>query len=605
MSPDSRINTGDELPSGNIKNDSRGESGSDGSNGDGSKFTSTGVQEDSRSPRLSNDVESEDNAIMLLDEEEENHVTKYGHVQFRYIKRPKQSIWFTKPHALNYFKDGVLFRTKEERTSSKLELFLDLMYVGIVANLAGEASENASGIALLKYLLFFIPSWVVWADIKDAVNYYYNEDLSQKTYLFWILCLLTLYVNSHGDLTKSVQGAALTIVPYMLCRLSLAIMLVFYSFFVPQHRAQIRLYSTSILITSSLWIIVIFIGNRAKVGVSIAIMFLEQVCFSFAFHPFLKKLLKLRMSTALNIEHEVERMATFVTIAIGEFLYKAVATNPLGPGLTAKYARGVFMILIAYNLFWVYNYGSTCSKVTHALRHSAATAIGWIYAHLPLIAALVLAADAGGELTASDNTSTKRHQNESSLFEGESHIESIKGGIFSSYYFRRQEGGEHEEELNMYALSFFFTGGISFSLVCMFVIGMLDKDMDPKGLLLVPRYLRIGLRIPAAIIIVLVSLAELNTTLLMGIVTAITTVVFFYESIVQTPINDIGIWCRLFPDSGKKAQEIQDQREIEERNEIQENMRQEAILLNEENDFSGEEVVNEEQPRTDTIIILN
>lgn len=117
-------------------------------------------------------------------EEEDEFIRRFGDIEFQYIKPPKQNFWFKRPHALNFFKDGILYRTKGERTSTKTELFLDLLYVGIIANLAGEASENASGIALLKYVLFFLPTWVVWADIKDFTNYYYNEDLSQKLYIF-------------------------------------------------------------------------------------------------------------------------------------------------------------------------------------------------------------------------------------------------------------------------------------------------------------------------------------------------------------------------------------------------------------------------------------
>lgn len=125
----------------------------------------------------------EERANITDDEDAEEFIRKYGDIDFRYIKRPRDAVWFIRPHALNYFKDGVLYRTKGERTLSKTELFLDLMYVGIIANLAGEALEHASGAALLKYVLFFVPAWTVWADIKDFTNYYYNEDLSQKVYI--------------------------------------------------------------------------------------------------------------------------------------------------------------------------------------------------------------------------------------------------------------------------------------------------------------------------------------------------------------------------------------------------------------------------------------
>ncbi|CUM67117.1 uncharacterized protein PRCAT00004806001 [Priceomyces carsonii] len=455
----------------------------------------------------------EEEHVALTDSEDEDEfVRKYGDINFQYIRKPKDATWFIKPHALNYFKDGVLYRTKGERASSKTELFLDLMYVGIIANLAGDASEHASGAALLKYVLFFIPAWTVWADIKDFTNYYYNEDLSQKVYILWILSLLTLFANSHSKILDGPKEAALTVVPYILCRVSLSISLLVYSIFIPEHRVQQRLYAVLILITSSLWIPVIFIGTRAKVGLSFGILFLEQVFFIIAYHPITKKVLRLNMSTALNIEHEVERFSAFVTIALGEFLYKVVASSPLGAGFSDKFGRGIFLLTIAYVLFWIYNYGSTTKKATHALRRSGWSAYLWIFCHLPLIASLVLAADAGGDITASDITSLKKFLNDQLI-----------------------ERREEEEDPNMYALSFFFTGGICVSLLSMFVLGLLDDSKDSKDIHILPRFWRIFWRVPIGIIILCLSFAEMNSTLMMGIVTILLGVLLVYESVVSTP----------------------------------------------------------------------
>ncbi|KAI5963770.1 uncharacterized protein KGF55_002650 [Candida pseudojiufengensis] len=452
-------------------------------------------------------------------EDEDEFIRKYGDIQFQYIKPPKDNVWFIKPHALNYFKDGILFRTKGERGSSRTELFLDLLYVGLIANLAGEATEEANGLALLKYFLFFMPIWTVWADIKDFTNYYYNEDLSQKLYIFWILCLLTLYINSHYDITESYSKAAVTIVPYMLCRLSLAASLVVYSFFIPEHRPQQRLYAAFIVVLSLCWLSVIFVSVRVKIALSIVFFFLEQVTFVFCYHPFVKRLMGLTMSTALNIEHEVERFSTFVTIAIGEYLYKVVATGPLGVGFSGSYARGVFLLADAYILFWLYQYRSHSRKATHPLRRSGTTAILWVYAHLPLIAALVLSADAGGELCAERNTSTKKHQH---------HSEELH---------ERAESSSEEEKVNMYGLSFYYTGGITVSLLSMFVLGFIEKSNDPPGLFIFSKFWRIIWRIPIAIIIVMISFAEMNSTLLMGIVTLLLAILLVFESIVSTPRN--------------------------------------------------------------------
>ncbi|CAI5756908.1 unnamed protein product [Candida verbasci] len=434
-------------------------------------------------------------------EDEDDFVRKFGDINVQYIKPSKDRFWFKRPQALNFFKDGVLFRTKEERKAATTELFVDLLYVGIVANLAGEASEEATGLALLKYVLFFFPTFMVWQDVKDFTNYYYNEDLSQKVAVFWILSLLTLYINSHYALLDSWSGAALTIVPYMLCRLSLAVVLWIYSFYIPEHRVQSRIYGCTLIITSCCWLAVIFVSVRVKIGLSFAFLFLEQLCFCICYHPWLKKQLKLTMSTALNIEHEVERFSTFVTIAIGEYLYKVVATHPLGVGFSGKFARGIFLLADAYILFWIYQYGSTCRKATHPLRNSGYTAITWIYAHIPLIAALVLSADAGGELCELD-------------------IIRID---------------EETEEANLYGLTFYYTGGIAVSLICMFILGFVEKSRDPPDLFLMPKFFRICLRVPIGIIIVMISFAKMNTTLLMGIVTMLLGILLIYESFFGTP----------------------------------------------------------------------
>lgn len=164
-----------------------------------------------------------------------------------------------------------------------------------------------------------------------------------------------------------------------------------YSFYIPEHRAQQRLYFCTLLVTTSVWIPVIFVSTRAKVAISVVAITLEQVSFCIVFHPRTKKLLKLTTSTALNIEHEVERLAAFVTIAIGEFLYKVTSTLNLGVGFSTAFGRACFLLIIAYTIFWLYYNGGTTEKAVHPLRHSAFRAILWIYLHVPIIGGVVLA----------------------------------------------------------------------------------------------------------------------------------------------------------------------------------------------------------------------
>lgn len=439
-------------------------------------------------------------------EDEAEFIHKYGKIEFQYIKRPKLSLWFTRPHALNYFKDGVLFRTKGERSLGRTELFLDLMYVGIVANLAGLASEDASGGALLQYILMFIPYWTVWADIKDFTNYYYNEDLTQRLYILWILVLLTLSANSHHNFLHSRAAAAYTIVPYMLCRVSLAVSLWVYSFYIPEHRSQQRLYSCTLMVTTCVWIPVILGGTKVKIALAIVAIVLEHVTFCLVFHPWVKRLMGLTTSTALNIEHEVERFSAFFTVAVGEFLYKVVAALPLGAGFTAAFARAVLLLVVAYCIFWLYLSAGTSTKAIHPLRHSAFRAITWIYSHVPLIGAIVLAADSGGELL------NRR----------------------SSYESVREEG-----EPSLRALSFFYCGGICVALNAIAIIGLLDECRDEPKIYLLPKFWRIVWRIPVGFVILILAFPNMDITLMLGMSAMILVVLLVFETVVCTPKDEL------------------------------------------------------------------
>ncbi|CAK9436045.1 uncharacterized protein LODBEIA_P06040 [Lodderomyces beijingensis] len=424
---------------------------------------------------------------------------KYGHTDstgVKYIKGYDQRKWIMRPRALNFHKDGVLHRTKGRRGSSRPELFLDLLYVGMIANLANNAAGEPAGVALLEYFIFFMPVWTVWNDIKDFSNFYYNEDLTQVTTLFWIICLLVFYINSHVGFNKSYSQSAAVVVPYMLCRLTLATSLIIYSFYIPEHRTQQRLYAGTIVVTSLSWIAVIFVSIRVKIALALAFFFLEQLSSVICFHPLTKRLLRLSTSIAMNLEHEMDRYSTFVTIAIGEFLYVAVAKAPLGEGFSSKYLRGVFLLLDAYLLFWLYFFGGLTFKAIHPLRNNVWTSTVWSYSHLPLISALVLAANAGGEMC------------------------KIAVGRTQNYD-------------DMLGLAFFYNGGICVALWSLLVQGLVEKNLDGKGAHCIGPKWKISLRLFVGLAVVLVSFAEINATLLMGVTTALLFGLFVFECFVD------------------------------------------------------------------------
>lgn len=84
-----------------------------------------------------------------------------------------------KPRALQYFRGKTLVRDEAERGSSRLELFFDLLFVGLISVLAKEAVAEPTGPALVRYLITYIMGFLVWTWMREIFNSFYKDDLSQ------------------------------------------------------------------------------------------------------------------------------------------------------------------------------------------------------------------------------------------------------------------------------------------------------------------------------------------------------------------------------------------------------------------------------------------
>lgn len=70
---------------------------------------------------------------------------------------PKKRALFRQPLALQWFENGVLKkRCDEERQAGRFELFLDLLYVAILASFADVLAEHPSGTQVVKYIVSII-----------------------------------------------------------------------------------------------------------------------------------------------------------------------------------------------------------------------------------------------------------------------------------------------------------------------------------------------------------------------------------------------------------------------------------------------------------------
>ena len=170
-------------------------------------------------------------------------------------------------------------------------------------------------------------------------------------------------------------------------------------------------------------------------------------------------------------------------------LLTVVIRSPATGGLTTKLLRAVWTLVIAFcfNSMYVYTDGSIVND--HPIRRSVYTAFPWLLIHLPLSAGLLI----GGHVSAV------------STYE-EMHV-------------------DHR---------WLWGGGLGVGMFCMWIIAQLYCDCDEPGKLILSKQLRVGPRLVAALIYVLLPLVDpesLTDTSLISIGAGLSGFVVIWETI--------------------------------------------------------------------------
>lgn len=128
-------------------------------------------------------------------------------------KSTTMKIWKT-PVLRQYFHNGVLYRSRAAEEIASCELFVDLLYVGIIAFNGDKATEDPTGSGFLRfcvscprcfeyarilmltygrYQVTFIPSWKIWSDVAVLVSQFESDDIFQRCSILFILACLVGY----------------------------------------------------------------------------------------------------------------------------------------------------------------------------------------------------------------------------------------------------------------------------------------------------------------------------------------------------------------------------------------------------------------------------
>lgn len=249
---------------------------------------------------------------------------------------------FRRPRALQYFRGTVLVRSEEERSSHRLELFFDLVFVGLIATLAEEAIHEHNGDAIVRYILTYTAAWMVWNYMREVFNAFFVDDVPQRLLVLGVMACLVVYGNNapHAEERREDSGARATAIgAYLVAGGMVFGIMAFYSFYICQYRLQIRSQALVWVLVLGLWIGSIFASVRACIALVTVALVLEYASWMFFYSPLFKRLAKLRYSSAVAIEHEIDRFTDFVTLVHGEFLYSVLSGQPAGQGMHSGVAR--------------------------------------------------------------------------------------------------------------------------------------------------------------------------------------------------------------------------------------------------------------------------
>jgi len=405
--------------------------------------------------------------------------------------------WLKQPVALQFHYHGRLYKYHGERTAGVFELFLDLLYVAIISQFSSTVAETPDTIHLVKYVIIFLHAYQIWHDLREIFNSFYTDDILQRALILVVMAFMVIFANNAAkigdDDTPDETSFYTAVAAYQLVHFILIANWFFYSLFITEHLIRMRLMGIVNAVSFLVRMGLLFVGWRGRIILAITALAIERGFWFYLYSPYFRSHVDSEFSTAVNIEHESDRMTALFIIVLGEFLNAIVVGAPASDGLTSRSLRAVLILVIAFTLNWIYVTNDASNRPVHPLRRSAVSAILWFWLHEPLCAVLVLSGDIAAEFTK------------------ESHI-------------------DHR------ALQWVFSESIAIGLFCLWALSMCFKSRE---VLSFSKPLRMGLRLVDVVAIGLLPLTEWSTTTHLEVITGLLIVTVVWESYTSVPCHSL------------------------------------------------------------------
>lgn len=267
----------------------------------------------------------------------------------------------------------------EERRVTFLELFYDLVYVVIIAELSHMLAGNMSLAGIGAFVFLFIFVWWAWFNGAMYHDLHGNNDIRTRVFTFLqMMTVASMAVFADDAMGEGSAGFALS---YAAFHLILTWLWWRTGVYDPNHRPLSRPYSSTFLITSLLFIISIAAPAQWRFVLWVIALLTDLALLS---------LLWINRNAAIQEEinrvelispSAVERFGLFTIIVLGEVIVGVVSGVAEHTHLSWLAGGSAFLgMMIAIGLWWVYfDFVSGRQPIPRT-----STRLTWIYLHLPV-----------------------------------------------------------------------------------------------------------------------------------------------------------------------------------------------------------------------------
>jgi low temperature requirement protein LtrA len=269
---------------------------------------------------------------------------------------------------------------KIDRRVTFLELFYDLIYVVLIAELAHALSKDISLIGIGSFVFLFVIVWWAWIHGTMYHELHGSNDIRTRVLTFTqMFCVGAMAVFAHNALGEGSVGFALS---FAAMQLTLTFLWWRTGVHDPLHRPLSRPYSLTCLFTTMLFIFSVFVPAPLRFymwGLSLLLSLILPL--------YLLTLGRRNPDVQAEIDRSstatassVERYGLFTIIVLGEVIVgvvQGVAGQHLSWLVGGTAALGM---LIAIGIWWIY-----FDFISHRFPiNRKIPTYGWMYLHLPM-----------------------------------------------------------------------------------------------------------------------------------------------------------------------------------------------------------------------------